>query len=303
MTKDYGLVSIITPTYNCGKFIAETIRCVLAQTYRRWEMIIVDDCSTDRTREAVAPFLSDLRIHYMENKTNCGAAVSRNLALRMAKGKWIAFLDSDDLWLPGKLERQLRFMSSHGYAFSYHEYDEIDEDSVPVGVHVSGLAKVGKWQMYSCCWPGCLSVMYDAEKVGLIQIADVKKDNDSAMWLKVSQKYDCHLLREPLAYYRRRRGGITPTSLAAKIWWHYILFRQGEGMNPVASLFWMCANVLGNACKKAFYVRKIETADNNVVDDCCARNVEMIDKVNDYDEEEYTVFPSGHVGRRSKARV
>lgn len=258
MMEDYGLVSIITPTFNCGRFIAETIRCVLAQTYGHWEMIIVDDCSTDGTGEVVKPFLSDPRIHYTVNAENCGAAVSRNTALRMASGRWIAFLDSDDLWLPEKLERQLRFMVDNGYTFSYHEYDEIDEQSAPTGVRVGGIDRVREWQMRSCCWPGCLSVMYDAQAVGLIQIADVKKDNDTAMWLKVARKHDCRLLHEPLALYRRRGGSITPTSLAAKIWWHYILFHDGEGMGRTASFFWMCANVLGNAYKKAFYVRRIE---------------------------------------------
>ena len=101
------LVSVIMPSYNTAKYIGETIKSVQAQTYENWELIIVDDCSTDNTDSTIEPFLSDERIRYLKNSRNSGAAVSRNYALRKAKGKWIAFLDSDDLWLPDKLEKQI----------------------------------------------------------------------------------------------------------------------------------------------------------------------------------------------------
>lgn len=110
------LVSIITPVYNCDKFIAETINSVIAQTYINWELIIVDDCSTDDTENVVRSF-QDQRIHYYQNVVNSGAAVSRNRALREAKGRWIAFLDSDDLWLPNKLDRQIKFMVDNSVSF------------------------------------------------------------------------------------------------------------------------------------------------------------------------------------------
>ena len=115
------LVSIIMPSYNTAKFISKTIESVLEQTYKNWELLIVDDCSTDNTDEIVSKYDDD-RIIYLKNKKNSGAAVSRNKALKNAKGKWIAFLDSDDLWLPEKLERQLKFMVQNNYAFTYHEY-------------------------------------------------------------------------------------------------------------------------------------------------------------------------------------
>lgn len=252
---DFGLVSIIMPTYNCGRFISESIRSVLAQTYKNWELIIVDDCSTDNTAAVVSSF-SDERIQYYHNEHNSGAAITRNKALREARGRWMAFLDSDDLWLPEKLEKQLAFMQQNNYAFSYHEYGEIDESGEKTGVYVSGKKHIRKWDMYSCCWPGCLSVMYDAQIVGLVQIADIKKNNDSAMWLQVIKKTDCYLLPESLALYRRRKGSITPTKITTKIGWHYILFRQGEGMNPLCAAFWMCMNIIGNSYKKFFYVRK-----------------------------------------------
>ncbi len=253
------LVSIITPTYNCAKFIAETIESAQSQSYPDWEMIIVDDCSSDNTKEIVEQYQkNDPRIQYHCLKRNSGAAVARNTALKLAKGKWIAFLDSDDLWNPEKLDHQIKFMQDNGYAFSYHEYDEIDEDSQPIGIHVSGKKHVGKIDMFACCWPGCLSVMYDAEKIGLIQIENVKKNNDTALWLKAIKKADCHLLKENLALYRRRKGSITPPDIKTKIKWHYTLFRQAEKMNPIASFFWMCTNILGNSYKKLFYVKKLK---------------------------------------------
>ena len=257
--QNYGLVSIITPTWNCARFIIGTIRSVQAQTYQNWEMIISDDSSTDNTKEVIAPYLeADSRIKYICNTKNSGAAITRNNALKAAKGKWIAFLDSDDLWLPEKLEKQLAFMVENNCAFSYHEYTEMTEEGKDMGVYVSGIKKVNKFDMYTCCWPGCLAVMYDREKIGLIQINDVKKNNDTAMWLKVVQKAPCHLLKENLARYRRRANSITPKPLWQRIWAHYPLFRVAEEMNPVNAAFWTLMNVFGNSVKKIFYVRKYE---------------------------------------------
>lgn len=257
--KDYGLVSIITPTWNCAAFICETIRSIQVQTYENWELIISDDCSTDGTREVVRPYMDeDKRIKYICNEKNLGAAITRNNALKVAQGKWIAFLDSDDLWLPEKLEKQVAFMAENGYAFSYHEYTEMTEDGRDLGVYVSGIKKVSKFDMYTCCWPGCLAVMYDHEKIGLIQINDIKKNNDTAMWLKVVQKAPCYLLKENLARYRRRKNSITPKQLWQRVWAHYPLFRVAEEMNPVTATFWTMMNVIGNGVKKMLYVKKYE---------------------------------------------
>lgn len=256
--KDHGLVSIITPTWACAGFISETIRSIQAQTYQNWELLIQDDCSVDGTDKLVEAFIqADNRIKYACNSKNSGAAITRNNALKRAKGRWIAFLDSDDLWLPEKLEHQLRFMVERNYAFTYHEYTEISEDGRDLGIYVSGIRKVSKFDMYACCWPGCLTVMYDTDRVGLLQIEDVKKNNDTAMWLRVVQKSPCYLLKENLACYRRRQVSITPKPLYERIWAHYPLFRVAEGMNLVHATFWVIMNVFGNAFKKMFYVKKI----------------------------------------------
>lgn len=253
------LVSIIMPTFNCGRFIGESIKSVQEQTYQHWELIVIDDCSNDETISVVLNLKKqDKRISIYQNAQNSGAAVSRNTALKHARGRWIAFLDSDDLWEPTKLEKQIKFMKDNGCAFSYHDYIEIDENDKELGVYVSGKEHVRKFDMFACCWPGCLSVMYDASVVGLIQIKDIKKNNDTAMWLKVIRKTDCFLLKDCLGKYRRRAGSITPKPIWARIWAHYPLFHMAEGMGSIRSTFWVLMNVLGNAYKKVFFVKKYQ---------------------------------------------
>lgn len=250
-----GQVSIIMPSYNTGRFISETIESVLAQSYSDWELIIVDDCSTDDTDEMIGQYLTDERIRYIKNKNNSGAAVSRNRALREAKGKWIAFLDSDDLWEPDKLKKQIAFMENNGYHFSYTNYIEIDEESAPNGKSVTGPKRITKHGMYNYCWMGCLTVMYDAETVGLIQIEDIKKNNDYAMWLKVCKKANCFLLNETLARYRKRSGSISNHGYIKLIKWHYKLFREAEKNNPISSVVLTVRNLLFGVIKKVKYVK------------------------------------------------
>ena len=168
------LVSIVMPSYNTAEFIGASIESVLNQTYKKWELIIVDDCSTDNTDEIVFKY-KDERIKYIKNSENSGAAVSRNRALRMAKGRWIAFLDSDDLWLPDKLYRQIEFMLKNQYYFSYTKYEEIGMDGSKTKIIINGPKVISKTAMFNYCWPGCLTVMYDRKKVGLIQIKNIRK--------------------------------------------------------------------------------------------------------------------------------
>lgn len=254
------LVSIIMPSYNCGRFVKETIRSVQAQTYQNWEIIFTDDCSTDDTIRKVSWLRKrDSRIHLYQNVSNLGAAVSRNNALREARGRWIAFLDSDDLWEPAKLEKQVRFMEENGYKFSYTCYSEMDADGNATGVTVSGPRRVTKAGMFAFCWPGCLTVMYDREAIGLLQIEDIKKNNDYAMWLKVCKKADCYLLEENLAKYRRgRSGSVSSHGITTMIKWHYKLFRDAEKMGVVASLWHTGVNLVCGFYKKIKYVMRVK---------------------------------------------
>lgn len=219
----------------------------------------MDDCSTDDTIQRVSELCEkDSRIRLFQNETNSGAAVSRNRALREAKGRWIAFLDSDDLWVPEKLEKQVKFMEENGYSFSYTGYQEMDADGNLTSVTISGPKHITKAGMYAFCWPGCLTVMYDREKIGLIQIEDIKKNNDYAMWLKVCQKEDCYLLDECLARYRRgRAGSVSSHGIMTMIGWHYKLWHEAEGKNPVASLWYTGVNLAFGFYKKLRYVKKV----------------------------------------------
>lgn len=251
----HDLVSIIMPSYNTAQYIADSIRSVQAQTYKNWELLIVDDCSSDNSDDVVAPFLSDARIRYLKNEVNSGAAVSRNYALREAKGRWIAFLDSDDLWHPEKLERQILFMEKENCHFSYTYYQEIDEASQPLGVTVQGPRHITKAGMLRFCWPGCLTVMYDAQEIGLLQIPDIRKNNDYAMWLQVISKADCYLLPEILAGYRRRSGSISNQSYVKLIKWHYRLFRQVRKESACLSIVHTAGNLVFGVYKKIRYVK------------------------------------------------
>lgn len=250
------LVSVIMPSYNTADYIADSIGSVLNQTYANWELIIVDDCSNDNTDEIVSQF-DDKRIRYLKNDKNSGAAVSRNRALREAKGKWIAFLDSDDLWTNDKLEKQVRFMEENSYLFSYTNYIETDSAGNKTGVKVTGPKHITKCGMYNYCWPGCLTVMYDAEKIGLIQIADIKKNNDYAMWLKVCKKADCYLLDETLAMYRRgRKGSISTHGYAELLKWHYRLYRIADNKKQIGSMILTCRNAVFGLIKKRIFISK-----------------------------------------------
>ena len=255
-----GLVSIIMPSWNTGRFIAESIQSVINQTYENWELLIVDDCSTDNTDEVVRKF-KDLRIKYFKNEHNSGAALTRNRAMREAQGEWIAFLDSDDLWSPDKLEKQIAFMNENGYVFSYHEYEKIDEYSQPLNIYVSGPEVVTKRKMYNYGYPGCLTFMYSARAMGLIQIKDIKKNNDYAILLQLCKKADCYLLKENLAQYRIRKKSISHDKLSKKLKSHYDLFHLCDDQPAPVALWYACWNMWYGVWKKKKFEIKIEDAD------------------------------------------
>lgn len=257
--EDYGLVSIITPTYNCGKFISETIESVLSQTYKNWELIISDDCSTDNTEEIIKPYLErDSRIKYICNEHNSGAAITRNAAIRKANGKWIAFLDSDDLWLPEKLERQLKFMAENNYHFSCTESISFDEDANIAENKEIKPKHITKLGLKLYCWVGCLSAMYDSEVTGLIQIADIKKNNDYAIWLKVIKNCDCYSLPEALTLYRVRTSSISHVGSKTKlIKHHYKLWRESENVSVLGSCILTGLNLIFGTIKKTLYKKKL----------------------------------------------
>ena len=247
-----GLVSIIMPSWNTGRYIAESIQSVLDQTYTNWELIIVDDCSTDDTDEVVESF-QDSRIVFLHNETNCGAALSRNYAMRVARGEWIAFLDSDDLWLPEKLERQIEF------DLSYHEFERIDEENRPLNIYVSGPHMVDKRKMYRYDYIGQLTMMYNANHFGLIQIKDIKKNNDYAIRLQLFKVpgTKAYLLKENLAKYRVRKKSISHDKLIKKLRSHYDLFHDCDEKPGIVALWYACWNMWFGVWKKKNYERSV----------------------------------------------
>lgn len=255
-SQDYGLVSIIMPSYNTSRFIAQSITSIQNQSYPSWELIIIDDHSTDDTDDVVARFLSDPRITYQKNAINHGAAYSRNAAVSLARGRWIAFLDSDDLWEPCKLEHQLSFMAQNGAAFSYTAYKEISESGMPNGKTICGPKKITFRGMCAFCWPGCLTVMYDRTVIHDTHIINIAKNNDYAIWLKACRYADCYFLPEILACYRRRAGSISRHNYFHLIRWHYRLWRESENKCVISALFFTGLNVLCGIYKKLVFTKR-----------------------------------------------
>ena len=245
------LVSIIMPAYNCERFIVKSIDSVLAQTYTNWELLIVDDCSTDSTADVVRSY-SDKRVRYMCNEQNQGAALTRNYALREAKGKYIAFLDADDTWSPDKLEKQISFMETSGYAFTYTAFHRLDKP-----IRISGPKHINKRKMFAFCWPACPTVIYDQEVIGQIQITNLRKNNDYALWLHAIQKADCYLLDEDLFCYNKHQGSVSDANPFTLLKWHYILWHQEMQYGPIRALYYTWLNGVAGLYKKIRYRSRI----------------------------------------------
>lgn len=236
-----GLVSIITPTYNCGKFIAETIDTVLAQTYTNWEMIIVDDRSTDDTKTVVEEYMAkDSRIKYHLLEENSGAAVARTKAMEIADGEYMAFLDSDDLWTPDKLEKQLKFMQDNDYAFSCTAYEKIEEDGTPLNKRVKTIKKCSYNRLLCDCPVGNSTVMYSVKKMGKFAVPNIRKRNDDALWLQMlkKEKY-IYGMKEVLMKYRLRKSSLS-NKKRDLIKYHWYLYREIEHLNVFRSAFHVC---------------------------------------------------------------
>lgn len=232
------LVSIITPTYNCAEYISRTIESVQAQTYINWEMIIVDDRSKDNTKEIVEGYMKhDRRIHYHLLEVNSGAAVARTMAMKLAKGAYMAFLDSDDIWLPDKLEKQLKWMEKTGYDFTCTAYEQIDEKDKSLGKIVKTISKTDYNRMLLDCPVGNSTVIYNVEKMGKFEVPNIRKRNDDALWLAMlkKEKYIWGM-PEVLMKYRIRKNSISSNKLKV-IKYHWILYRQIEHLSIIRSIF------------------------------------------------------------------
>ena len=230
------LVSIIMPAYNCADYILESIKSVQNQSYRNWELIVADDNSTDGTVDTVRSVAAnDNRIHLLETDINLGPAVARNRAINAAQGDYIAFLDSDDIWYPDKLSRQISFMEQMGYDFTYTAYEKINERGEHMGVVISAPKSVNYSSMLYQGDPiGNLTVVYDATKLGKFYVPDIKKRNDFALWLKIMHACErAYGLNEVLASYRVRSGSISSTRKSELLKYYWKLYHDIEKLSNV----------------------------------------------------------------------
>ena len=243
------LVSIIMPTYNCANFIARTLDSVQAQTYKNWELIIVDDRSGDNTKEIVDEYIkNDSRISYHLLEVNSGAAVARTTAMKLAKGSYMAFLDSDDIWMPEKLERQIKWMTDNGYAFSCTAYEQIDENDNSLNRVIKTVKKTDYNRLLLDCPVGNSTVVYDVEKMGKFEVPNIRKRNDDALWLQMLKK-ETYIWGMPdvLMRYRIRQNSISSNKFKV-IKYHWILYRDIEHLSVIRSafhiFFWCVIKVL-----------------------------------------------------------
>lgn len=248
--KTTPLVSVIMPCYNMAPFIADTISSVQAQTYPYWELIIVDDLSTDNTAKCIqALSANDPRIQLIIKPQHSGIADSRNQCLQKAQGSYIAFLDADDLWHPEKLERQLQFMQEHHIGFSYSSYDCIDEDGKPLGKTITAVANLDYNSYLHNTVIGCSTVMLDTALVGKVTVPDFRTSEDTATWLLLLKKgIIAHAITTPLTSYRIRRKSASANKLKASIdLWK--VYRQQEKL-PLFKAMECFLSYAFNAVKK-----------------------------------------------------
>lgn len=208
------LVSIITPSYNCSAFIGKTIESIQAQSYQNWELLITDDCSTDNSREIIESYIAkDSRIKLFNLKTNSGAGIARNNSIKEAKGRFIAFCDSDDRWYPDKLEKQLSFMIENDIVLSYSSYDTCGEDG-EINGYVKCLPKLTYAKILRDNGIGCLTAIYDSKRIGKFYMPSIRKRQDWCLWISIIKKYgEAYGLQESLALYRVRAGSISSNKL------------------------------------------------------------------------------------------
>ncbi len=232
------MVSIITPLHNADKFIAQTIESVLAQTYQEWEMIIVDDLSLDHSASIVEAYVQkDPRITLIKQKQKSGPAGARNRAIQAAQGRYIAFLDADDLWMPEKLEKQISFMTKYDSAFTYSSYKVIDMDNEALTTFVT-LPDISYESMLKTCSVGCLTAVYDREKLGKMYMPKLPRRQDYALWLSILKKIGTAKgLLEPLAYYRIGQTSVSSNKINAAAW-QWKVYRDVEQLSLTKSIYY-----------------------------------------------------------------
>ena len=246
------LVSIIVPVYKAEQFLKDTIKTVEKQTYTDWELIFINDCSPDNSVELIKNEIKrNSKIKLIELEQNSGAAIARNTGMNAAEGKYIAFLDADDLWDKEKLEKQVKFMKENNCAFSFTGYEFADENGKGNGKIVNVPKTINYRQALKNTTIWTSTVMFDVEKLGkeLIEMPNVKRGQDTATWWKVLKQIDnAYGIDEVLSYYRRTNESLSANKIKAlKRTWN--LYRNVEHLNIFYSFYNFCWYVL-NAVKR-----------------------------------------------------
>ncbi|MET0944469.1 MAG: glycosyltransferase family 2 protein [Flavobacterium sp.] len=252
------LVSIITPTYNAEKFITETLKSVQNQTYQNWEMILVDDASTDKTIKIISDFAEkDSRIKLFKLEKNSGNGFARNVALKKAVGKYIAYLDADDLWFPNKLEKQIEFLKENNLHFTFSFYDCIDEEGNSLNRRVEAPVNLTYDELFFCNYVGNLTAIYDADYFGKIVIEATQKRQDWRLWLTILKQIQVvKPVPESLAFYRIRKDSISSSKFKL-IKHNFGVYREFHGFNFVFSVLLMTRFLFTQLIIKPRYIKKI----------------------------------------------
>lgn len=247
--KNYGLVSIIMPAYNSSKYIGQAIESVISQTYKNWELIIVDDDSKDNTLEVIKKYMrEDNRIKCISLKKNYGAAHARNIAIENSKGKYLAFLDSDDLWYPEKLEKQISFMEKNNYYFSCTAYQQITDDNKVLKKIIKVKNKYDYNEVLKNC-PGNSTVIYNSHILGKIKAPNIKRRNDFIMWLRVIKKAEyLYGLNQPLSIYRIRKGSLSKNKIKL-IKYQWKVYREFEKLSYMKSTYLVFYKIIQSLIK------------------------------------------------------
>lgn len=248
------LVSILIPSFNSEQFIAEAIGSVQQQTYPNWEMIVVDDASSDGTVAIISKIMqTDNRIQLLILETNSGTGVARNTALAKANGKYIAFLDADDLWKPEKLEKQIDFLQTQKLPFTFSFYDLMDESGNSLHKRVEAPRDLSYRQLFFCNYVGNLTGIYDVDYLGKISISSIRKRQDWMHWLTILKKIKTTKpVPESLALYRVRDNSLS-TSKTNLLRYNFAVYRQFHGFNLAVSLFCMMGFLFTQLVIKPFY--------------------------------------------------
>lgn len=234
------LVSIITPLHNSASFIHNTIISVINQTISEWELLVIDDCSTDNGASIVDSYMkSDVRIRLLKNEKNLGPALTRNRGIMEAKGRYIAFLDSDDTWLPQKLEIQLEFMKKRNVPFTFTYYEQIDEKGAFLRNMDYFPEKVDYRSTMMSNKIGCLTAIYDTQYFGKEYMVDIRNRQDYTLWLKLLKKVKyAYCVPEMLAQYRVRKGSISSNKWKL-VKYHWKIYRHIEKQSFFNSLYYI----------------------------------------------------------------